>query len=147
MTAEPREVARRIGTDLATVGLRDGFGVYSLAGQDWVHAPERGSTTVPEGFEGDGYVAVLLGAQHLVDVSGGSPLPAWVEVLSFVQDCATDELGFGWPEAYEDGRFLAVLQPAVHAGDLVWLSRGTPLAPVGRLSALRSGTIKNAPAS
>jgi hypothetical protein len=141
------ELAERVGADLATVGLRDGFGVYSLVAQDWVRAPEREPARAPEGFDGDGYVVVMGGAQHLVDLPAGSPMPAWVEVVSFVQDCATDELGFGWPEAYENGRFSALLQPAVRAGDLVWLSRGTPLAPVGGLGSLPSGTIKTAPGS
>jgi hypothetical protein len=145
VTATPGELARRVGADLATVGLGSGFGVYSLTTHDWVHAPERGWTPAPEGFDGDGYVVLMAGAQHLVDVPTGSALPAWVDVVSFVQDCVTDELGYGWPEAYEDGRFLAVLQPAVRAGDLVWLARNTTLAPVGGLGALPTGTIKTAP--
>ena len=146
--ARQRELARTAGLiddDLGTISLRGAFGLYCLHQQTWVHRPGNGPGTAPAGFGSQGYVAAMFRSWHLVGGDVPSSGPDWVAVLSFVQDCAMDELGHGWPELYEDGRFSALLQPGSTRGQLSWLRSGQPFVPVGALGSLPSGTVKAGP--
>ncbi|WP_426322532.1 hypothetical protein [Microbacterium sp. E-13] len=73
----------------------------------------------------------MEGSDHLVDAAGQSDL---IDVVGFVQDWVTDELGTGWPELVDGtGGFTAVLAPAVVDGELVWQGRGGDAIRVGDL--------------
>jgi hypothetical protein len=137
------EVVQELVRDLETVGLDRDFALYDLASREWIHRGDGVAQDPPSGFGSKGRVAVLLGSQRLVadDEQPISPRST-LEMVSFVQDCVTDEVGFGWPEYRPGGRYRGVLAPTAVAAAVWWSLDGDPLHPLGALPSLPRGTIK-----
>lgn len=142
---EAAATAGRIQDDMATVGVKGTLGVFSLHEQAWICGGRDQPDEVAADFGSSGFVVALFNSQHLVGGGIDSASVDWVDVLSFVQDLVMDELGHGWPELYNEGRFVAVLEPGLADGRLVWMQSGQALVAVGSLISLPSETVKSGP--
>lgn len=78
-----------------------------------------GAGSRPEGFPEHGYTLRAVGSETYL--SADSPDRLAVGIASVLQDLVVDRLGRGWPEVYLEGRFLALLQPAVSGGLPMWV--------------------------
>ena len=83
-------------------------------------------------FGDRGHVMVVPGRQHLLpETPDGSP-----DLFGIVDDVcewAMDELGHGWPELYDQGKFVALLEPTRKSDRLMWTAGERNIA-VGELS-------------
>ena len=135
--------SKDIVRDLDTVGLGQAFALYCLKSRSWIHRAKDVSSEPPSDFGAEGYVAVLLGSQRrIAEVGGADSAQSMVQILSFLQDCVIDEVGYGWPEYHADGRYVALLAPLAVADAVWWSLDGESICPVGGLPSLPSGTIK-----
>ena len=129
--------------DLDTAGLGHGFALYCLKSRSWIHRAKGVASEPPDDFGAEGYVAVLLGSQRrIAEVGGAYSAQSMVQVLSFLQDCVIDEVGYGRPEYHADGRYVALLAPSAVADAVWWSLDGESICPVGALPTLPSGTIQ-----
>lgn len=84
-----------------------------------------------EGFDQDNYIVSVGGSTFAVDGLLAFAAVA-VEVASRVQDYIIDETGRGWPELYDQGQFVGILQAALSDSGAVWRMNDLECA-VGRL--------------
>lgn len=121
--------------DLSTVVGGHDLALFALKSRSWVFPQaEPPSRAAPDGFGDTGLVVCAFGSEHLI-ADGGMSLTDDVvlEVASFLQDEAIDQLGRGWPELVRDGQFEGLLTCQVRNDALWWCRGAEPVVAVGHL--------------